>query len=288
MKYLKKGLQHTFSSISRHKGLFLILILLQAAFFISTLFISVSYEIKILQDAQGIIEPLQTANYDPQSIEEGNLFTQDLASIYNSYNSMISNIKSCAYVLLSLFMVLNGGLWILTFFLLKKKIIGKSEGRLKQALHMWIKFIVSVVVIMGPFFVITYYLLIYLLRSESFTGSFPQAVNYLLYVIIAFYYFLISALAMINSSSWKSFIKNFWLCSVKKIHLSMLVLAINAVLLSAGCLAIYGAVAYEKSLLLITAASLLFLIIVVITRIFWIASLNGLVNEYSKGECSKG
>ena len=93
MKYIKEGFRQTFRQIKKHSWLFIILILLQIIFLVSLSLLTITYQVKILESAKGVIEPLQEANFDPESIQAGQPFTKEMASIYTNYRSMMSNIK---------------------------------------------------------------------------------------------------------------------------------------------------------------------------------------------------
>ena len=151
MNYLRSGLKLTSKLIKKHWKLFLILLLLQAICLVSGVFIGTFYQVKIMENARGIIEPLQNANYDSESIKQGEPFTQEISSIYENYQSMTKNIFALLGWLLLLFVVLNGRVWLLTQQLFKKV-------KLKEEIQMLARFIVSLIVIMGVFLV---YLMVY-------------------------------------------------------------------------------------------------------------------------------
>src|SRR3989344_2586503 len=96
MNYLQKGLSTTFNSIKKHRLLFAAIIVLQILFIVSSLGLATQYVLKILADAQGVISPLEQANYDSQKIEQGTPFTPDFIPIYNSYKSMLKNVTAFA------------------------------------------------------------------------------------------------------------------------------------------------------------------------------------------------
>ena len=89
MNYLKRGLQHTFSSMQQRKTLFISLLLLQLIFILSSASLGVYYLMQILEDSKGVIEPLENANYNAQQIQKGAPFTEDFRAVYNSYISMV-------------------------------------------------------------------------------------------------------------------------------------------------------------------------------------------------------
>lgn len=271
MDYLRNGLKLTIKLIKKHWKLFLILLLLQAICLVSGVFIGTFYQVKIMENAQGIIEPLQKANYDSESIKQGEPFTQEISSIYENYQFMTKNILALLGWLLLLFIVLNGRVWLLTQQLFKKV-------KLKEEIQMLSRFIVSLIVIMGVFFGISYILLIYLLRLEVSLNVFSIAIVGLLLVYSLFYYLLITACALIHYP-WKEFMHKFFVCAIKRIHKSVLVLLINNLLIFLSLLVIFASINYEKSLWFLLLAGLLLVVVIVITRIFWVACLQELAKN---------
>ncbi len=222
-----------------------------------------------MENAQGIIEPLQNANYDSESIKNGEPFTKEINSIYVNYQSMIENITALLGWLALLFVVLNGSIWILTHRLFKKR-------KLKEELQTGIRFIISLAVIMGLFLVISYALLALLLYLEVSLDVLIIATIVLLVIFALFYYLLITAFAVINYTK-KEFIRNWFSCTIKKIHKSLLVLLTNGVLIFLSLLLIFASINYEKSLGFLLLAGILLVVVTVITRIFWVACLQELV-----------
>lgn len=261
----------TIKLIKKHKKLFLILLLLQTICLVSGVAIGTFYQVKIMENARGIIEPLQNANYDSESIEQGKSFTKEISSIYANYQSMTKNILALLGWLLLLFIILNGRVWLLTQNLFQKR-------KLTEELQMLGRFVVSLIVIMGVFFGISYGLLIYLLRLEVSLGVFSIAVISLLSIYMLFYYLLITACALIHYP-WKEFMHKFFVCAIKKIHKSVLVLLINNFLIFLSLLVIFASINYEKSLWFLLLAGILLVVVMVITRIFWVACLQELATQ---------
>lgn len=269
MNYLKKGLLKTARAIKEHKWLFAALILLQLVFLAVTIYATISYEIKILENAQGIIEPLQDANYDAESIQQGTPFTEEMAAIYSNYLSMTENIKQLVIILLFLYIFFNGGMWVLTHRLLEKE-------TWKNISRMWLKIFMSTLVLVVPLILAAYYALLFMLKMEVSFPSLTTVLNIIFCLSVIVYYFLISSFAVINERPWKEFVKMLFNNSVKRIHKSLLVLMINLILISLSLYAIYLAINYEHSLFLLIASGLLLVVILALTRIFWVACMKGI------------
>ena len=251
MYYLKKSLSNIYNSIKEHKFIFILLIILELFFLFTLVFISVNYHLKILTDAQNIIVPLQNSNiYNVTNVADTQPFIDEMYGIYKNYNSMLSNLKNYVFWLIGIFLVLNSLLWIISSWLLDKYLFNKDITgfckskvcnilKLKVFYKMWLKFFASALVLFVPIIVIGYYLLVWLLRTEIGMDSFAQATQVLVYLLIFFYFILISAYAFIGITSWKNFFKSTFIVLSKKIHYTLLVLLINLVLISLSLYLIY-------------------------------------------------
>jgi len=274
MNYLKRGFSKSVKAIEKREGLFVLLVLSQLVFVISLIALSIYFQVKIFEDAQGIIEPLQDANYDANSIEEGKPFTKDMLNIYRSYTSMKHNVIVFLTWLFFLYIVLNGGVWIMTHGLLNNFNLKDHT----QILQVWIKHTASVVLILGPFLIISYYLLISMLRMEA-AESFSNTANILQYALLALYYFILVAFALTCTRSWKGFPRKVYDLSIKKIFSNFSVLFVNLIILSILGYFVYFTVNNEKTFSLLVLSSILFIIGLVTTRIFWVASLREIQHE---------
>ncbi|MBU0470029.1 MAG: hypothetical protein KKA62_01920 [Nanoarchaeota archaeon] len=278
MDYLKKGLSSTISSIQKHKVLFGAIVLVQVVFLVLFLFLAIFYQVKIVSNAKGIIDPLQSANYDADSIEQGKPFSDDLTSIFDSYQAMIKNIRNFVFLALLLFVFFNGALWISTHWLLEERKTSWKQ-RIRLSLKMWLKFLAAIAVFVLPFFMVAYYFLVFLLRWEISLTGYLTSLKVVAALSVIFYYFSIAAFALINYGSWKSFLSNLFKSSIKKVHRSLLVLIINLSLFSLSIYLIYLSVIFEASLFLLLILGFLFTVILVLTRIFWVASLNEVIRK---------
>ena len=269
MNYLKKGLTDLLNAVRKNKLLFLSLIILQILFLSSTIYLSINYEAKILENAKGVIEPLQNANFDAESIQAGMPFTENLGEIYQNYNSMTKNVTEFSAWLIGLFLLMNLGLWVLSQQLLNKTDL---EGFLKR----WLKIIVSAVVVITPVLLIYYYFLISLLKVDASITAIAPKLRVLGFISMMVYYLVIVSFAAANKSKWKDFFKKIYLSGIKNAHRLLLVMLINLTLIT-GCLyLIYLAITIEESLLLLISSGVFLTVIIVLTRLFWISCLQNL------------
>ena len=278
MNYLKRALQGTVVSVKNHKALFVILLILQTIFILSSAALGTYYLVQVVEDTRGIIEPLENANYNAQQIQEGAPFTQDFRSVYNSYASMIKNIKAFAVMQFFLFLILNGSLWMMTHWLLEEKIHWKQKP--KKAFQFLVKMAVSAAVIFGPFLIFSYYFLLRFIRlSESF-NEVVLAIEGLLAVLALFYFFFLLALSAADIPSWKRFLQMFGHLSFKKLWKTFPIFALVMGALFLSSLALYAAINYDKSIILLLGTGIMETGTIVLTRIFWVASIYELGQEH--------
>lgn len=272
MQYLQRGLQQVGKSIREHKLLFIVLILLQIAFIVSVAYITITYQVKILNTVQEIIEPLQNANYDAESIQQGKEFISQIAGIYRAYQSLIQQIVRLAWWWLGLFLIVNGVLWALSHQLLEKcswKSLGKQ----------WIKYAAATLLLLGPFLLVIYFLLKSIIRAQIDPEQFGPMLKYLLYSFTAIYYLMLNAFASLNTVSWKGFARHFFTTAVKKIQYTLLVLIINLALLSSAGYLIYYFMEVKYNFPLMMMFSGILIALIVLTRLYWIACLRELTHH---------
>lgn len=275
--YLQKGVQKVLHGVREHPSLFLLLVLLQITFIASVAYITIQYQVQILNTTQDIIVPLQNANYDAQSIEQGQEFMTQVAGIYRSYQSLIHQVVLLALWWLVLFMVLNGGIWVISQAILApEKITWK-----KMIVKPWLRYVIATLILLGPFLLILYFILKMMIRAQIDPQKFGAWVTYLLYSFGILYYFLINAFAAINATSLKELGRNFLKTALRKIHWTLIVLIINSTLLAACGYLIYYFMEIKPVFALMMAASIVFIILVVITRLYWIACLQELIHQRS-------
>ncbi len=266
LKYLLEGLKKVAVSLKQHKILFILLILIQIGFIAALAYITITYQVKILNTAQQIIEPLQNANYDAESIQQGKEFISQISGIYQAYQALIQQIARLALWWLGLFLIVNGALWVLSHQMLE----GFSW---KKAGKQWSRYAVASIVLLGPFLLAAYFLLKMVIGVQIDPDKFSGILKYLLYSFVIMYYCMLNAFAALNTVSWKELIKPFLTTAIKKIHRTLPVLIINFALLSGAAYLIYYFMEINPNFALMMAASALLMILIILTRLYWIACL---------------
>ena len=268
--------------VREHPYLSLLLLLLQIMFIASIAYVTIYYQVGILNTVQEIIVPLQNANYDAQSIEQGQEFMAQIAGIYQSYQSLIHQVVLLAVWWLGLFLALNGGIWIVSQIILNPEKISWKKAIVKP----WLHYVIAAVVLLGPFLLVLYFILTMMIRAQIDPQQFGEWLTYLLYSFGILYYLLINAFAAINAASLQELGRHFLQTAFTKIHWTVIVLIINSALLAAGGYLIYYYMEVKPVFALMMTASIVFIIFVVITRLYWIACLHELTKKLPDHEKS--
>lgn len=277
MGYLKRGLLNTVSSVKKHKLLFALLVILQIIFVVSSLALGSQYLLKILENVQGIIVPLENANYDSQNIEQGNPLTPDYASIYKSYRSMLKNVFSFIVWMAMFFLLFNGSMWLLSHWMLHEQ--QQWRIKVKEGIQFLLKAWASAFLLLGPFVIISYYLLIYFIRVSSSFSNLVVMLKSLLVVLFVLYYFLLAALAVAVYQPWKKFTLTWIEVSIKRFQKTVVAFFLITAVLLLGFSALYVAIEYGKSVTMLLFLGLIYMMIVSLTRIFWIATVQEIKSE---------
>jgi hypothetical protein len=267
MQYLKTGLNKTFSIIKKKKKLFAILVIIQLVLLISIATIGINYQIKIFTHLQNVVQPLENANYDPDSIQAGDPFLDDLFAVQKSYQLLKKNLVELLLWITLIYLVLQGSAWILTHYLFHKINLYKSGKIL-------IKFALSSLFILSIFLAVCYFILKSLIGQPVDVHFFSEITRYLLITFGVFYYFLAIFYSM-GKRNWKSNIKSVYILGIKKIHLILPIIIINSLFLLLALYVIDVSSAQQNFLVMVLGVIFLG-VILVLMRIFLVASLEEL------------
>ncbi|MBI4983626.1 hypothetical protein HZC32_03205 [Candidatus Woesearchaeota archaeon] len=273
MNYLKEGLVNTLRAVKEHKRGFLWLIFLQIGVIFIVLYLAATYPMKVLQDVDAVTQLLQDTNYNATS----------LLSVYQQYLSMVRHITELVTWLMATLLFPQALLWIVTNQLMEKKSEPRSwKTGLRQAGKSWVKYLASVLVLLGIPTAIGYFMIKYVftLQTEDSIIMLAKVAMILLGVI---YYLLIGAFTLMGSPSWRVFVSDFWNISIRRLHQLLLVMIINGILISGIILSIYLSMTNESLFLLTWFSSLLLIAALVLTRMFLTGCVQVLrIKEYEK------
>ncbi|MBI2665718.1 hypothetical protein HYX12_03800 [Candidatus Woesearchaeota archaeon] len=277
-----KGFHHSLKIISINKFLFFILLILQTVLLFSVIYIGLTYQVRLINDVQNIMTPLQEANYNPSQIEQGEAFLKDvhkeLLRMQKSYTSLKENILYFSLWIGGIFLIIYGGIWTLTHYIIRKGELMKNIIWL-DFLHQWLKFLASSALLYGIFFTSSYFFLKSLVLQGVDVSSFGQISRWLLFVFIAIYYLHFVSLSVSESKSWKYFLKRWFVCGIKKAHLTLPILLISLSMITASIYLVYLSLASENFFLMLLSA-FLFIFLMVFARIYAVVSV-GLIAKKS-------
>ena len=256
--YLKRGLKETFSSVKRHKLIFILLVILQLLALITFSYTFIIYQVKILENAQGITEAMQNANFNPDSIQAGEPFIKDIYSVYQNYDSLLEQMYQLLLWLFLLFIIFNGLLWIGSHYLFKE--ISRKISFTRTA----IKFLALSSVLLFPLMLLFYFLF---KNNITLLSTYGWVLLILTGIV---YYLLLVSLAFIHIKSWKEFLNQILNKGFKKIYLTLIVLIINLIIISGSIYLIYLT---SNQIILSIITVILLGIVLILTRLFWLACL---------------
>jgi hypothetical protein len=266
MSFLKRGFKGSVKAIKDHKLLFLSIIVLQIILISMLSYVSFNYQLKIIEGAQEVIEPLNNANYDQESLQAGQPFTKDIVQIYTGYKTMMKNIVEYILWLSGIFLLINGAIWLLIYRMFEKK------NWLKQA----VKYVTSSLIFMVPFFTICYFILKGFLSIDIAPEAFASVIQVMSIVFLVIYYFLLIGFSQLHVKRWKNFVKSYYKIGIKKILYPLTVLVINWSFIFLAGWFIYLTAMNEVHLIIMFLALMFLVIVLTLSKIFWIASLNSI------------
>ena len=271
MKQYVDGFKTTWKQIVKHRVLFVILIILQIVLvstFVGITF--VKFVPQIFSDVQGVVTPLQNANYNPDLIEAGQPLTKDFREIYSNYESMYQNMLLLVLWLVGLFLSLHAILWVGSLALVH------SQPSLKKMVHNWAKFASMSIALLAPFFFVVYFVI----KKAIFVWdigpeSFMTLLGFIGILFMLLYYILTTAFTVIPHSRWNNLTRNA-LRKLRKIHHTIPTLLGNLILLSVGLSFIYITTISELASNFIVISTFIVLLILTVIRIQWITMVHKL------------
>lgn len=268
--YLDEGFRGTLQSWRARKGRWLILAAVQTLLFFSLLAVLLTYQLKIVQEGQHMLESMSSA-FGSQP-EQDTL--KGAAAIQNSFHALLQQVLTGILWLFLLFLLGNGALWLLTHNLLRK-----GEQSWKVVAQQWLKY-AAVTATGGVLLLIVFYVTLKnLFALDTSMDSITRPLIIASIGVLILYYFSAVAFALVTESSWKHFFKDIFHLGIQKIHraLPALIISMAAILLS--FLFIYNVLNRGWQVLWLMLASLIFIIVVVFARIWWTACLQSLQHE---------
>jgi hypothetical protein len=264
--------KHTVLKIKKHKRLVLAIFLLQILLVISISMFTLSYQIKIIKNVEGILTPLEKANLDPASIEEGKPFLTQASGIFTNYITIKKNLTELLLGLAAFHLLFNGSLWILSHHLLKKL-------SLRQALQSGLKFILASFLFFVPYFYLAYNVLKRTLLQQIDPSTLGEIAKNFLYGYIPFYFVLLITFGLITIKSYPKFTQTVFRTALPNFHKILPAAVLSHIAILGSIYVLYTITNRESGLLLLIFAFVLFITTLILSRLFWISTIQLIKNE---------
>ena len=200
MKSILDSIKKTFHLIKRNKSLFVLLLLLQIAFFSVFITIQFSYWMKIMNSSLEVIDYLSAQNLEESAIEETllgkGILGDDPLLVYRNAKSIVTNFLILSLLSTICFIVFEGLSWALTDNLIHKK-------KFKQFLIYLRKFSALTII----YFIILYAILFSNLKTLSVEETaVPTPLTYVvLGIMVLFCLFMFASYSLIgNCKIWET------------------------------------------------------------------------------------
>ncbi|PIN75129.1 hypothetical protein COV17_04225 [Candidatus Woesearchaeota archaeon CG10_big_fil_rev_8_21_14_0_10_36_11] len=279
MEHIQNAARRTKSVIANHKIFFVLLVVFQIFVLVSFMFVTVHYQIAMVTDARGIIETVQNANYEQTSLEAGQPFLQDISSVTTLYSSIKHNALLFGLWFVVIFLTFQAIVWLLSHILLQKTIHQKTSFKdtFQNIIRLWIKYAASSLI----FFLLCFSMIYVFFGNILFRdpASISGTISVAGVVVLVLYYILFVACTLISTSSWKTFARTLWVVAIKKIYITLPVMLIT--------IGVLGLILYGTSLIMqmetyfsvVLLGIFMFILAVVISRLFIIALVQGFIKK---------
>ena len=153
----------------------------------------INYQVKILDDVSKVMDPIQNANYDDKSLQDGASFLKDFVQLNNGFDSLKTNLYKLALTQLIIFTIFNGLLWTLSFNFFRKEKM-KIKNFIMQLFNFTTITLVGTILfaIISTFTIKTFY------WQSIMQGDFSSAADSLFIIFIALYFFMVLAYLNLN------------------------------------------------------------------------------------------
>jgi hypothetical protein len=261
MQYLNPRL--AWNTIKEKKVLFIGLVILQVILIAFIATTTISYQIKIVENSQGILQGLQGANYDTDQLQAGQPFLQN-ANVFSTYAELKRNATKLIGWLLGFFLIGNGILWVGTHAILH------TTGWKENALRLW-RYILLGISFIAACTTILPLLVQGAIKNAAATGTVDVPITGPLLVLGFLYYLFLIGVAFIDKP-WKETFSSLYHIGIRKILKTIPILIILTAVIFVPLYLVYESI--EKSSGHFTVLSVLLLVILVVaTRVYWLVSM---------------
>ena len=223
---LLNSLKESFSLIWRNKSLFVLLCILQIAFFVVLVLLSSIYFTKMIENAKAMSDYIASQKLDDISVssnilQKKSLLGDDPLAISRNFNEMVKNFKIYLiyiFVLLIIFTSIN---WTITYRLIKK-------SHFRDLIKIFSKILIASLLYLGLVFLFFFLLFDISFTQISIEGAklFSKYIPFLIFSAILAYFMFIS-LSLASSAELKNIIQKTLRIGLKKAHYIFVVYFIN-------------------------------------------------------------
>ncbi|MBI2666811.1 hypothetical protein HYX13_04320 [Candidatus Woesearchaeota archaeon] len=275
IRLIKNSFSATLYAVRTHKKLFILLIFFQILVLVFLFTHAFQAQLAIGKDLQQLGLQIQQANYNPEELKAGKAFVQDPLQVFQLYRSLKKNLLLFAVQFGGIFLLGQGILWLGTHFLFRKNNELRKWNEFRQQIF---KYLATVFSFYGLFFLV-FYLVIKSQLSAMDAQILGTTLRYFGYAFLMMYYFLTMALAFLYIPEWKVFFNCWFQFAVKRYYFSLPIFIISLLPAAAGFYGIFYAVQIQSSFPLMLLFTLVFILFLVLGRIFFIASLRELASK---------
>ena len=277
MHAYKQGLTATITAIKKHRLLFSVLLVLQILFFFVLAFNGLRYQVKILSYAQEISTLVAEADLDPEQLQAGVPPLEEALPLYAAYDAMQEILLTLLWTSLVIFLGFTSVLWVGV-----QQLINPLPSIKKNLLLLgarWLKYVLLTTLFLGLFFGSQFFLF-----KESIlpNAALPKAVFIL---PLGFYYFFLVSLAFIYLP-WKELLRKAGTCALKKAQYTLPAFLLLLFVIAGSGYGTLKLIEAGKAPFFIILSGLLVLALLLLTKIWWIATLQIVGHHESRPEHS--
>jgi hypothetical protein len=185
-----------FNTIKKRPKLFIGLVLGKLLFMLIILGGGSFFQVQILQDIGGILEPLEGANIDLASLQDGDPFLNDVGIMEVHYNNLKKHLYYFLGFLFLMTITINWLLWIGTH-----KLLGRNKLH-----YSWLKYTLTSILAGGILFAVASFLVEKFVSKTAASVGIPDELYWLLAVFALLYYVFFAVVGVCHIKSWKKFL----------------------------------------------------------------------------------
>lgn len=266
-KIIFNSLKESFILIWKNKALFVLLLMLQIAFFAALFFVNLTYQTKILESAKAMTDYMGKQKLDEATVasnvlHQKSILGEDPLMISRNFNDILKNFRLYLASLFILLIIFISAAWSLT----TRLIHGISP---RQLVNRFLKIFAISLFYLGLIFIF-FFSLLNISLTELAAESSKFLVKYVVFAIfsLTLAYFMFISLSLANKTGLKNIVQRTLAIGIKKAHYVLAVYFIDISLLGIPIVLSYYFI--EKNLFVLLMSLILTIFSFVFGRIFMI------------------